>query len=135
MGDLKDENRTRVTQKTVAERTWYMKPGSMVVSVSRTRSRTRPVWTPRPRRPRGSRRRRQSNLPKCHLLYSFPPHYCSVGLSLFTSVVCWVQFGVFVHLNDVGPNIVESIIELSVFGFKAFALNTLLKLALFFHFF
>merc|ERR1711962_242838 len=89
----------------------HLKPGSMVVSVSRTRSRTRLVWTPRPRRPRGSRRRRQSNLPKCHLLYSFPPHYCSVGLSLFTSVVCWVQFGVFVHLNDVGPNIVESIIE------------------------
>merc|ERR1712080_556402 len=116
--DLKDENRTRVTQKTVAERRGtHPRPGSTEASGSRTRSRTRLAWTPTPRRPRGSRRRRQSNLPNCHLLYSFPPHYCNVGSSLFTSVVCWVQFGVFVHLDDVGPNIVESIIEFEFLWF------------------
>merc|ERR1712080_221401 len=48
---------------------------------------------------------------------TLPPHYCNVGSSLFTSVVCWVQFGVFVHLNDVGPNIVESIIEFEFLWF------------------
>merc|ERR1712226_766265 len=60
--DLKDEHRTRVTQKTVAERTWYT-PEAWEHGGLRIKNEVKDEagMDVRLHRPRNSRRRRQSN--------------------------------------------------------------------------
>merc|ERR1712080_790107 len=98
--DLKDENRTRVTQKTVAERTWYT-PEAWEHGGLRIKNEVKDeagMDTSESTHPRGSRRKPQSKASMSLLLYASDAQYCIRGyyyISLFTSVVCWVQFGVF----------------------------------------